>query len=210
MFYAYVHSDQNGKPFYVGKGKGKRAWSRRARNKWWKKIVEKRGLQVKFLVKNVDEELAFLCEQEAISVFKMRGEVLCNMTDGGEGSSGYVQTEQAKEKLRVEKSGKKRPEISGSNHYFVKYPDKKAIISERLSKRNSERRGEKSPLYGKKRPDFSFALSGGKNVNARCVYVPELNKKFDTIVEASMALGISYSGMKYRLRKNPEKYEVKA
>lgn len=210
MFYTYVHCDQNGKPFYVGKGKGMRAWSHRGRNKWWKNIAEKRGLHVQFLAKNIDEELAFLCEQEAISVFKMRGEVLCNMTDGGEGSSGFVQTEQAKEKLRAERLGKKRPEISGSNHYYVKYPDKKAMLSEQLSKRNSEMRGEKHPLYGKKRPDFSLALSGGKNVNARCVYVQELDKKFDTIAEAAVALGVSYSGMKYRLKKNPEKYEVKA
>ena len=210
MYYTYVHCDQNGKPFYVGKGKGMRAWSHRGRNRWWKSIVEKRGLHVGFLAKDIDEELAFLCEQEAISAFKMRGEILCNMTDGGEGSSGFVQTEQAKEKLRMERSGKKRPEISGVNHYYVRHPQKKIMLSEQLSKRNSEMVGEKHPMYGKKRPDFSFALSGGKNVNARRVYVPELDKKFDTIVEASIALGISYSGMKYRLRSNPKKYEVKS
>ena len=209
MFYTYVHCDQTGKPFYVGKGKGTRAWSHRGRNKWWKNIAEKRGLNVKFLAKDVDEELAFLCEQEAISIFKMRGEVLCNMTDGGEGSSGLVQSDQVKEKLRMERAGKKRPEISGDNHYYAKNPDKKALMSERLSKRNSEMRGEKHPLYGKKRPDVALALSGGKNINARRVYVEELNKEFDTIADAAIALNISYSGMKYRLKKNPEKYEVK-
>ena len=186
-----------------------RAWSHRGRNKWWKNITEKRGLHVVFLAKDIDEELAFLCEQEAISAFKMRGEVLCNMTDGGEGSSGFVQTEQAKEKLRTERTGKKRPEISGKKHYYVRHPEKKVMLSEQLSKRNSERSGEKHHMYGKKRPDFFLALSGGKNLNARCVYVPELEKKFDTIVEAALALGISYSGMKYKLKKNPEKYEVK-
>lgn len=129
------------------------------------------------------------------------------MTDGGEGSSGHVHTNESKAKMRAGKLGKKRPSISGENHWYVKYPEKKAKFSEMLAKRNSEIRGEKHPWHGKKRPDVSLAFTGKNNCNARRVYVSELGKTFDTISDAASALGLSYSGMKYRLRKNPEKYE---
>ena len=42
-YYVYVHKKPDGKIFYVGKGKNKRAWSISDRNNLWKKIVSKYG-----------------------------------------------------------------------------------------------------------------------------------------------------------------------
>lgn len=208
MFYTYVHCYPDGRPFYVGKGSGKRAWSSRGRNPWWQQIIKKHGLHVLFVAKDIDEELAFLCEQETIDAFHRSGIKLCNMTEGGEGASGFKHTEAAKQKVREAKLGVKRPNISGVNHHYAKNPALKIVQSQKLALRNTEHSGEKHPLYGKKRPDFSAILLGGKNPRARQVYVSELNMEFPTVGDAAKALGISYSTMKYRLKHNPKKYEA--
>ena len=93
--YEHIRSDTN-KVFYVGKGKGKRAYSKHHRNQYWKNIVNKVGeFTVKFLAKDLDEELALLIEVERIDQLKRLGYVLCNLTEGGEGTSGYRHTKEA-------------------------------------------------------------------------------------------------------------------
>jgi len=101
MYYVYSHlrKDTN-EPFYVGKGKGKRCFSENARNLYWKKVANKAGYEVKILVSNIDEELAFMAEAECIDLYKRIGYKLTNMTDGGEGASGYQHTEEHKEKMK--------------------------------------------------------------------------------------------------------------
>lgn len=60
-FYVYVHvGDENGEVFYVGKGKGKRAWSTN-REPYWHEYVESIGR--KYTVKIVSEGLS---ESEAL------------------------------------------------------------------------------------------------------------------------------------------------
>ena len=43
-FYVYLHKKKtNGEVFYIGKGRGARAWHKHSRNKFWKSVVEKHG-----------------------------------------------------------------------------------------------------------------------------------------------------------------------
>jgi hypothetical protein len=88
MFYVYEHYRQDTNAvFYVGKGKGYRSGSKHDRNQHWHNIVKKAdGFSVKFVAKDVDEELAYLCEQERISQLKQLGVSLVNLTIGGEGA----------------------------------------------------------------------------------------------------------------------------
>jgi hypothetical protein len=106
MYYVYQHKtiDTNS-IFYIGKGKGKRAFTKSNRSDYWKKVVAKHGLQVEFVVKDVDEEFAFLVEAECIDRNKKLGIKLINMTDGGEGASGYKHTETHKQKMKGNKFG---------------------------------------------------------------------------------------------------------
>ena len=106
MYYVYQHktADTNS-IFYIGKGKGNRAFTKSNRSQYWKNVVAKHGLQIEFVVKDVDEELAFLVEAECIDQNKKCGIKLINMTDGGEGASGYKHTETHKQKMKGNKFG---------------------------------------------------------------------------------------------------------
>lgn len=87
----YLHSRLNtGEPFYIGKGRGNRAYTTNSRSDHWKNIVAKDGgHHVNVFVDGVDEELAFLVEMEAIRKWRKAGCRLVNKTDGGDGISGY-------------------------------------------------------------------------------------------------------------------------
>jgi len=86
-FYVYTHTKADtGEVFYVGKGKGDRAHSGR-RNAFWKNVAKKHGHVVNILAAGLYEEDAFALEKELIAKFGRSA--LCNLTDGGEGVSGY-------------------------------------------------------------------------------------------------------------------------
>jgi group I intron endonuclease len=106
MYYVYQHkkADSN-EVFYVGKGKCARAFNATKRNPYWQNVVNKHGFNVEFIAKDIDEEFAFLIEKEAIDSYKRKGLSLVNLTDGGEGTSGFVHSEEHKEKLKGNQHG---------------------------------------------------------------------------------------------------------
>lgn len=114
--YVYVHTRiTTGIPFYVGKGTKKRIHGKNKRNKHWHNIVNKDGgFESYKLAENIDEELAYLVEMEAIQKFKFYGYKLVNRTDGGEGqlgthtNLGIKRTQAQKEHLRKINLGKKQ------------------------------------------------------------------------------------------------------
>ena len=93
-FYVYVHHRlSTGEPFYIGKGHARRAWTRKSRRPHWKNIVAKDGgFSVRLIAENLDEELSLLVEMEAISQYRANGCNLVNLTDGGDGVTGYRPT----------------------------------------------------------------------------------------------------------------------
>ena len=79
---------------------GRRAYSKTNRNKHWRNIVAKHGLRVEIFSCWTTEQEAFEDERFLIACFRNGfGVELCNYTDGGEGSSGYKQTEEQKAKI---------------------------------------------------------------------------------------------------------------
>ena len=130
-FYVYEHLRlDTGAVFYVGKGTGKRCTvrSRHHRNEFWQRTEKKAGgFCVRMVAKNVDEELAFLVEQERISQLRTVGILLCNMTDGGDGTSGWVKTPEWRRKVGEKHKGKvvskeTRAKISASVKAFGYVP----------------------------------------------------------------------------------------
>jgi hypothetical protein len=96
-FYVYLHRKATtGEVAYVGKGQGKRAWST-VRNRYWHRVVKKHGLIVEIVQDGLQEWFAFELEANLIALYGR--ENLCNMTDGGEGVSGYVHSDENLKKI---------------------------------------------------------------------------------------------------------------
>ena len=101
-YYIYQHIRlDSDTPFYVGKGRKKRAYQKgkTIRNKYWNNIVNKYNYRVEIIVSDLTETEAFIKEMEFIKLYKSLGFCEANMTDGGEGSSGMVWSNDARRKI---------------------------------------------------------------------------------------------------------------
>ena len=88
IYYVYEHIRLDTQQvFYVGKGKGKRAWKRNSRNYHWSNIISKTEYKAKIVQDCMTEEDAFLLEMWLIAKLRHEGVSLANKTDGGEGCS---------------------------------------------------------------------------------------------------------------------------
>ena len=125
--YAYLREDKT--PYYIGKGKGNRAYRRR--DKGIKPPKDKSRILI--LKKNLTEEEAFKHEIYIIAVFGRKDlgtGILHNKTDGGDGSSGWVPSEETRKKMS---EAHKNP-------------------SEETRRKNSDaKKGKNNPNYGKTR-----------------------------------------------------------
>jgi len=108
MFCTYAHYTPQGRLFYIGKGSGEqRAYYLSGRNNYWQKIVNKYGKPDVQILANWDtEEEAFDHERLLISCFRELGHKLANLTDGGDGTSGYKHTDQQRKKFSLARIGK--------------------------------------------------------------------------------------------------------
>lgn len=111
-FYVYIHRKATtGEVFYVGKGKTRRAYDRFGRSNWWQRTVAKHGLVVEIAMSGLQEWYAFELETELIAYYgraDLKQGQLVNTTDGGEGSSGNLQSVETRKLRSVAHVGKKR------------------------------------------------------------------------------------------------------
>lgn len=95
-YYIYLHITlTTNKVFYIGKGKKDRYISKQNRNKYWLNTVNKYGYYPLIYKDNLTEKEAFELEKELI-IFYSTITKLTNLTNGGEGISGYKYTEEQK------------------------------------------------------------------------------------------------------------------
>lgn len=184
MFYVYRHIRlDTGKPFYVGKGKLKRAWDTRCRNDYWKCIVKVTSYKIEILKSQMSEQEAFALERQLISAYKSYGLCEANFSFGGDGPSGLKWTIEQKTKLSNSKKGTKLSEAH------------KCSIKNSVS-------GSKNGFYGKKHSEEFISwiteknkgmCSGANNPAARAVRATETGTVYSTIKEAAKSLNISTS-----------------
>lgn len=145
-FYVYIHVKPNdGEIFYVGKGKGYRVYSKHGRNKFWKNIVNKYGLDIFILENNLTEEEAFELEEkyiESIGRRDLNTGTLVNMTNGGEGMMGRKLSEEHRQKISETLTGHRHPEetrqkISKARTGRKLSEEHKCKISEAAKKRST-------------------------------------------------------------------------
>jgi hypothetical protein len=98
IYYTYAYLRESGTPYYIGKGKGKRAWAKHS--KWLPK--PKDPSRVLVLKTGLTEGEAFKHEVYLIAVFGRKDlgtGILHNRTNGGDGLSGLVFTSEHKTNL---------------------------------------------------------------------------------------------------------------
>jgi hypothetical protein len=112
-YYVYVHLNPKTKEvFYVGIGKGNRAWNKWAgRNQFWENYVNKYGFEVELIAENLTRNQAGKIETKLIIELGRRqideGGTLVNRSTGGDGGpTGYTHTEEFKQKLSSDRKGK--------------------------------------------------------------------------------------------------------
>ena len=149
-YYVYMYLDLNNIPFYIGKGKNGRHkiaihLGKYGSNPFLQNKIRKVGIdniKIHFLHKDLTEKDAFSWEEYWIKYIGRRDKkegTLCNLTDGGEGSSGHTHSKETKQKMSKAHRNKKlsvktRQKISKANKGC-------AVPNERRQKISSTLRG---------------------------------------------------------------------
>ena len=166
IYYVYLHRKQTtGEIFYVGKGKDDRAYKLIGRNRWWKNIVKKHGYTVEFVCKGIPEEQAVLEEKRLIAEYgrlDLGTGCLCNLTDGGEGSSGARVSEESRRKRSASLKGKNRWARSEATKQKLRKANLGKKLSEETRRKISE--ANKGVPRPRKTPAKAFYVSKNKYI----------------------------------------------
>ena len=98
-----------GTPYYIGKGKGYRAYDKHT------VTIPKDKSRIEIIAHKLFENEAHLLERKLISYYGRKDlgtGILINLTNGGDGPSGYKHTNEAKQKIAVAQKGKKKKPFS--------------------------------------------------------------------------------------------------
>lgn len=140
-FYVYAHYKLGETiPFYIGKGRGTRAYQKTNRSIFWHNVVNVYGFEVKILYNNLNEEAAVNTEIQMIKEHGRRDVgtgCLVNLTDGGDGRRNIIVSQETRQKVSKSNTGKTRSDeckakISESNRRRTVSDETKRKISESL------------------------------------------------------------------------------
>jgi hypothetical protein len=174
LVYRHIRLDKN-VPFYVGisNGNRRRPYAKN-RNSIWVAITNKSEYRVEIIVDDLTWEQALEKEKEFIALYGRRDlgkGTLANMTDGGDGAIGMIQSEESKEKRRLKGIGRKASEEtilllrevnSGErNPMWGRRGERNPIFGTKLSldrrrflsEMAKQRTGDKNPMFGKKQTE---------------------------------------------------------
>lgn len=215
--YIYEEYKFDFEPIYVGKGKGRRPKNhftlyKSSNTRFYNKMKSIMSSNVKpdyiLLSENLTEKEAFQKEKFFVKLIGRieNGGTLTNLTDAGEGQSGFKFSDESKRKMSISRTGRKlgpmsdeaklnisiskigKPSImKGKKLEDIVGMERSSIIKATLSKKASERIGDKNHMFGKKhKPESIEKMSinkikkfGEENPNYGREY-KESEKTFDT------------------------------
>jgi hypothetical protein len=144
-YYVYAYLREDGSPYYIGKGKGRRAW-----HPDHTVGIPTDKDRIVILESNLSDEDSMKLEIELISKYGRKDlgtGILRNMTAGGDGSSGRIVSAATCQLIKLAKIGKKHTDAH------------RMAVS-------LGRKGQVSSMKGKKNPGLSNALKGKKQSEA--------------------------------------------
>ena len=152
-FYTYAYLREDKTPYYIGKGAGKRAYCK------WKGQIRppKDKSRIIFLKQNLTEQEAFKHEIYMIDVFGRKDlgtGILHNRTNGGEGPSGAVVSEETRRKLSEANKGENnyfygKTHTEETRRKLSEVNKGKTLSEETKGKMSYAHKGENHPFYGK-------------------------------------------------------------
>lgn len=174
--YIYLHKTvADGATFYVGQGKGDRAWTTTNRNKLWCNVYKKHGAVVEIVRSNMTRDEANDMERTLIAAYGRRYNktgTLTNITCGGDGIEGYRHTEATKQRIAAHTKGiKQRQELIDKRMAAVRSrikPEKAAkqpykFPEERKRKYSAMFLGENNPMHGRNHSNSTKMLISAVN-----------------------------------------------
>lgn len=215
--------------FYIGIGKNKgRAFEKRNRNQYWVNIINKTNYSVEIIQKVDNWEDACELEMFLISEYGRKDlglGPLVNMTDGGEGSLGFKHSEETKKKqskfMKGKYIGDKNPNYGGGNwsdEMKLKHSNDKKL----------KYLGNNNPFFNKThsietKEKISKVHKGKTITNENKLKLINANKNkihtilldletgiyYDSIMKASIALGLVYRTLKSQLNRGINKRFLK-
>jgi len=242
--YRHIRLDKN-EPFYIGIGtkpkiykytsvEYSRAYNKSKRGFIWKKIASKTSYNVEILLESNSYDFI---KQKEIEFIKLYGRlsnktgVLSNLTDGGDGSTGYKASEETRRKISLNsyvrgKFGKNNPKSKKVYQYdlegnFIKEWDSLADIGRIFSNgRTPTFKGKtfkgymwKYEYLGLKINPVDYKTGINKRISCiqNSVYCYDLNgkflEKFNSITECALKLKGSITGVHSCLQRANSRYK---
>ena len=154
-FYTYAYLRKDRTPYYIGKGVGNRVYSKNHN------INLPPKERILFLKQNLTEEEAFKHEKYMITLLGRKDlgtGILHNKTDGGEGVSGFIHSEDARKRIGQSSKGRGNGktwwhDVDGNSKRCAECPGEGWVsgLGEKLkSKISKSKKGENNYWYGKK------------------------------------------------------------
>jgi hypothetical protein len=163
-FYTYAYLREDGTPYYIGKGCENRITQKSSRNC----SKPKNKSKIIFLKQNLTEEEAFRHEIYMINVFgrkDLETGILRNLTDGGEGCSGSIRSDEHKKKISDAQKGRIKSEET--KQLWSKQRKGKKPSEETKQKMSEKKKGCNHNMFGipksiETKRKISEALKGRK------------------------------------------------
>lgn len=193
-YYVYLHLKQtNGEPFYVGKGKNRRAFNLKHRNNLWNKVMLKYGVDIIIISDKLTEKEAL--DLECILI-KRIGRIdlgtgpLTNLTDGGE--TNYNKSPLTRKFLSERMIG------NTLTKGIVRSKESSELTASKL-------RGKERPLYVRNKLSDAQKLNiGDKSCNKRMVLNINTGIYYLSAKEAASIYGFNYKNLIYYLLKEDQ------